>query len=313
MNYLLILFLFLILLLSYYIYKIKKQLKIKIQKNEQTKILNDKIKKQNEVLTKEQVLLKNNIERYNEELFKLQKQILHMEETSKNAFQEYNQLLENNYKNTDEEYDFYIKKLQESYNNIQEQKTQEIKEIQNQLNTIKNTRAAAIEALKKEKEIKEKRNFYCISLDEIDKKEIKVIESIESLLRDDRHLKMMIWSNYYLRKVNLLCSNVLGSNIKTGIYKITENDTGLSYIGQAKDIKERFRDHIKHGLGIDTPANNKLYNAMQQSGIENFSFEILEECSEQQLNEKEKFYIDLYQTYDYGFNSNKGIGKNKYI
>ena len=59
MNYLLILFLFLILLLSYYIYKIKKQLKIKIQKNEQTKILNDKIKKQNEVLTKEQVLLKN--------------------------------------------------------------------------------------------------------------------------------------------------------------------------------------------------------------------------------------------------------------
>ena len=47
---------------------------------------------------------------------------------------------------------------------------------------------------------------------------------------------------------------------------------------------------------------------MREKGIDNFTFEILEKCSNKELNEKEKFYIDLYQTYDFGLNGNKGIG-----
>jgi hypothetical protein len=47
---------------------------------------------------------------------------------------------------------------------------------------------------------------------------------------------------------------------------------------------------------------------MRAKGIDNFTFEILEKCSIAELNEKEKFYIDLYQTYDFGLNGNKGIG-----
>lgn len=116
-----------------------------------------------------------------------------------------------------------------------------------------------------------------------------------------------------MKKANTLCSNVLGIGIKCGIYKITNLNTKLAYIGQSKDIKERWRDHMKHGLGIDTPAGNKLYEAMKKEGLECFTFEILEECSSDQLDEKEKFYIDLYQTYDFGYNATKGNGKNKYI
>jgi len=62
-------------------------------------------------------------------------------------------------------------------------------------------------------------------------------------------------------------------------------------------------------LGIDTPASNKLYKAMIEDGLWNFSFEILEECPTAQLNEKEKYYIQLYKSYDYGFNNNRGISK----
>ena len=65
---------------------------------------------------------------------------------------------------------------------------------------------------------------------------------------------------------------------------------------------------MKCGLGIDAP-NNKFYNAMKEQGIENFTFEILEDCAKEDLNEKEKFYIDLYQSCDYGFNSTKGNDK----
>jgi hypothetical protein len=48
---------------------------------------------------------------------------------------------------------------------------------------------------------------------------------------------------------------------------------------------------------------------MAEDGLESFSFELLEECSRDQLNEKERFYIQLYQSDKYGYNSNTGINK----
>ena len=109
--------------------------------------------------------------------------------------------------------------------------------------------------------------------------------------------------------MTLLCNNVLGVNEVSGIYKITNQKTQQCYIGQAVDVAKRFKDHAKSGLGIDTPANNKLYKSMQEYGLINFSFELLEKCTKDKLNEKEKYYINLYQNYEYGFNSNKGNSK----
>lgn len=97
---------------------------------------------------------------------------------------------------------------------------------------------------------------------------------------------------------------MLGPKDICGIYKITNKNNQMCYIGQAKNIRERFREHIKCGLGIDTPTANKLYQAMLKEGIDNFTFELLEVCSTTYLNEKEAFYIDLYNSYDYGYNSN---------
>jgi hypothetical protein len=45
---------------------------------------------------------------------------------------------------------------------------------------------------------------------------------------------------------------------------------------------------------------------MLDDGLESFSFEVLEECSRDQLNEKERFYIQLYQSDLYGYNSQSG-------
>ena len=49
--------------------------------------------------------------------------------------------------------------------------------------------------------------------------------------------------------------------------------------------------------------------AMQEDGLQNFSFEILEECPRDQLDNKEKFYIELYQSNLYGYNSQAGNTK----
>lgn len=45
---------------------------------------------------------------------------------------------------------------------------------------------------------------------------------------------------------------------------------------------------------------------MMDYGLQNFAFEILEECPKQQLNEKEKFFIELYQAKDFGYNATGG-------
>ena len=124
-------------------------------------------------------------------------------------------------------------------------------------------------------------------------------------LREARPLRMLIWSTFYRDKLNDLASRV-GANGACGIYKITHIDSGISYIGQAKDIKARWSDHIKCSLGIDTPVTSQLYAFTRDKGIDNFTFEILEKCKQEELNEKEKFYISLYQTYDYGLNKTHG-------
>jgi hypothetical protein len=66
-------------------------------------------------------------------------------------------------------------------------------------------------------------------------------------------------------------------------------------------------DHCKAGLGIDTPQGNQLYAAMLEYGLDSFSFELLLECESSQLNEKEKYFIELYNSDAIGYNMNKGV------
>jgi len=109
--------------------------------------------------------------------------------------------------------------------------------------------------------------------------------------------------------MNELCDRVFGLiNKKTtcGIYRITNTLNGKCYVGQSVDIASRWKSHCKCGLGIDAPATNLLYNAMQEDKIWNFTFELLEECPREQLNEKEAFWIQTYQSNNYGYNVQKG-------
>lgn len=92
-----------------------------------------------------------------------------------------------------------------------------------------------------------------------------------------------------------------------GIYKITNIINNKSYIGQSKNIETRWRRHkfeAKNAKGscYDYP----LYRAIRKYGIENFSFEILEECLVEELNNKEIYYIKKFNTFNNGYNQNEG-------
>lgn len=239
----------------------------------------------------------------------IQSTLNNQKELAEEAFQNWWSLLEKNYQEKEGEYSSLVQNLKTSYAQEQEKLNAEVSVLRKDLDKIRATRDAAVAAQIKEKEIKEKLSFYCLSVSDRDLDDIKKLEKIKNELHSPRILSMLIWSTYFQKPMNALCNNILGTATVTGIYKITNQITGECYIGQGLDLARRWKDHAKCGVGIDVPAANKLYKAMQADGIWNFSWELLEKCPQSELNEKEKFYINLYQSYSFGYNSNSGIGK----
>ena len=86
-----------------------------------------------------------------------------------------------------------------------------------------------------------------------------------------------------------------------GIYKIENLINGKVYIGQSINIQERWNEHKLINSRTSKNALKKqkypLYLAFQKYGLENFSFEVLEECSLEELDTKEQFYIKKYNSY----------------
>lgn len=93
----------------------------------------------------------------------------------------------------------------------------------------------------------------------------------------------------------------------TGIYKITNKINQNIYIGLSVDIKRRWNSHKYNYLDKTNREYEKvLYKAFRKYGIENFSFEVIEECPADKLREREKYWITFYDSYNNGYNCTEG-------
>lgn len=164
---------------------------------------------------------------------------------------------------------------------------------------------AAIAAAKREEEKLLEIDKYKILVTDLDLLEINRLREIAPYFRNARAIYKIIWESYYRNNTTDLINRVIGSGTHTGIYKLTNLTNQKVYIGQAANLADRWKDHIKAGLGIDTP-NNMLYTAMMKDGVENFTFEVLEECERSILNDRETYYIELYRSQEHGYNMTKG-------
>ena len=101
-------------------------------------------------------------------------------------------------------------------------------------------------------------------------------------------------------------------NDYSGIYKIENLVNGKIYIGQSKQIRQRWTEHKKE-LRRNRHKNEYLQRAWNKYGEENFKHEVLELCSEDQLDERECYYIELLRTFDndLGYNLTSGGGRRK--
>lgn len=93
-----------------------------------------------------------------------------------------------------------------------------------------------------------------------------------------------------------------------GIYKITNQITHKSYIGKTNNYDRRIADHKRLAFQLDHKESDKaLYRAMRKYGLENFTFELIEELKDYSISgEREKFFIKLYNTYENGYNETPG-------
>lgn len=101
------------------------------------------------------------------------------------------------------------------------------------------------------------------------------------------------------------------------IYCITNLINNKLYIGQThRNLQERWNEHLAAGNDLDN--NLPLYRAMRKYGQDNFSIAIIEQCPDEELNEKEQYWIKQKQTWialypDKGYNvTNGGNARTKY-
>lgn len=184
----------------------------------------------------------------------------------------------------------------------EEEKENLLIEIQN----FKKQREAIIEQQKKEEQGKSEIKFYKIELSENEIQDIDKILQVTKILSNPQTLYKLIWSEYYQKPLKDLILRVIGDKQISGIYKITNLKNGKIYIGRSTNIGERWIQHIKSSLEIGTIAKTQLYKEMKDYGIENFSFEVVEQCDKNLLGQREKFYISLYKTNEWGLNENAG-------
>ena len=298
---------------AFYAYQEHGKAKERIQINEDIKKQNAELEQNYFQLVQQEQNIKKEVEKDLETLKNVKEAasdaLNSQQEISQKAFENYCEILSKQYDEKTAEYDNLTAKLDEAYSDIQNKIIADIDAQNSELEKIRATRAALIEAQIKEKEIQENKDFYCLIPTENDKDDIHRLERVKKDLHNPRILSMLIWQTFFQKNMTSLCNNVLGTKTVTGIYKITNLNNNMCYIGQAVDIASRWKEHAKCGLGIDTPAGNKLYAAMKSDGIWNFSWELLEKCDRIDLDEKEKYYISLYQSYEFGYNSNKGNSK----
>ena len=183
---------------------------------------------------------------------------------------------------------------------------EELQTVTEELNEYKKKQAAYNEEILRRRQVEEQQEFFKISLDENSIRDIQILLSIREKLISRENLDKLIYDVYISKPVMEMIKRVLAGGAPSGIYKITRLKTGEIYIGKSTDVKKRWTEHCKTAFGVGSIAHSILHTTMKKDGIENFTFELLEEVPKDKLTEREKYWITFYDSKNYGLNMREG-------
>jgi len=215
--------------------------------------------------------------------------------------QEFKEKRENKLKEFDEVVTF-LKTQEEQLNN-------EVNQIKWVLEDYRLRRAAINEEILRQKQLEEQQDFYRIQLDPNEIGDIEILRDTARRLQRPEIINKIIWSGYYQKPLAELRKRLLPNGDISGVYKITRLKTNEIYIGQSTSLDKRWQEHTKSALGVGTLASSQLHRVMALDGPENFTFEVLEEVPKDKLRERESYYIDFYDSKNYGLNTISGDKK----
>lgn len=99
--------------------------------------------------------------------------------------------------------------------------------------------------------------------------------------------------------------------IKSGIYIIKNKINNYVYIGQSVNILTRWNSHKNAASNNRQDSYTSIHKAMKELGVDNFYIEILEECAFDQMDDREIYWIQYYDSYNNGYNMTKGGQNNQ--
>lgn len=199
-----------------------------------------------------------------------------------------------------------VSEISDNINNLVKEKQEELNEIQQILEKHQAMRAAVNEDIMRERQLQEQSEFFTINLSEQEIADLLLIKELAPRFNNRELLNKIIYESYVKRPLQEMIKRVLGGKSPSGIYKITRKSTGEIYIGRAVSVDKRWVEHVKMAFSIGSIAHSTLHTIMEKDGIWNFTFELLEEVPKDQLNEREKYYIDFYDSKNFGMNQKNG-------
>ena len=190
--------------------------------------------------------------------------------------------------------------------NQKREKAIELAVLLEEIDDFKKKQAVINEEILRRREVEEKQEFFKINLDKTSIQDIQILLSIREKLISRENLDKLIYDVYISKPVMEMVKRVLAGGAPSGIYKITRLKTGEIYIGKSTDVKKRWTEHCKTAFGVGSIAHSVLHTTMKKDGVENFTFELLEEVPKDKLTEREKYWINFYQSKKYGMNEREG-------
>ena len=210
---------------------------------------------------------------------------------------------------TEAQQDFAIRGISAYWDMLAEltvDKEQELNAIKEELAEYQKKRQAINDEIMRRRQLDEQQDFYRVCLSNEAVQDIMVLLSIKSRLFHHDRLDELIYDVYVSKAVQEMVKRVLEGREPSGIYKITRLKTGEVYIGKSTNIKKRWTEHCKTAFGNGTIAHSMLHTTMEKDGIEHFTFELLEEVPKDKLTEREKYWINFYDSKTYGLNERNG-------
>ena len=281
---------------------------------------NDKQDLDYQVLT-----LANNLERQKDRMLELKAEEARLQNTlnsfadienkiknnMEKAIEEKSEMLSKQYQEAEEnyiaEYTNTIKDMAQDFEKTMVGKRAELNLIEDAITDKQMIYQAILDCEQRKAQEAAQKDFYRLNIPEEDLKEIEKIKEVIPHLRNPEALNKVIWSVYYQKPYQDLVARLFNSSKPTGIYKITSLIDGKIYIGQSVNVPNRFSEHIKRGLGAEPATKNRLYPTMMKQGVENFTFELLEEIPRDKLDERERYWIEYFKSAEFGLNGNKGV------